>query len=51
MDLLLTGQPAAWNEQILRRCKEVIEHRYTPRLFQQGNVDFQFTRGYLGVSL
>jgi altronate dehydratase len=51
MDLLLGSNPAAWNEQILQLCKEVIEHRYTPRLFQQGNVDFQFTRGYFGVSL
>jgi altronate dehydratase len=51
MDLLLNGEPGTWNEHILQRCKDVIEHRYTPRLFQQGNVDFQFTRGFLGVSL
>jgi altronate dehydratase len=51
LDLSLTGNPTAWTEQILDRCKQVIEHSYTPRLFQQGNVDFQFTRGLLGVSL
>jgi altronate dehydratase len=51
LDLLLTGNPSNWNDQILESCKQVIEHNYTPRLFQQGNVDFQFTRGLLGVSL
>ncbi|MEW9670120.1 UxaA family hydrolase [Ammoniphilus sp. 3BR4] len=51
LDLLLTGDPTAWTEQILERCKQTMEHSYTPRLYQQGNVDFQFTRGFLGVSL
>lgn len=51
LDLLLNGVPDNWVSQILERCKEVIEHNYTPRLFEQGNVDFQFTRGFLGVSL
>jgi altronate dehydratase len=51
LDLLLTGNPDAWTDQILERCKQIIEHSYTPRLYQQGNVDFQLTRGFLGVSL
>jgi altronate dehydratase len=51
LDLLLTGNPAAWTGQILESCKQIMEHNYTPRLFQQGNVDFQLTRGFLGVSL
>lgn len=51
LDLLLTGNPAAWSNQILESCKQIIEHSYTPRLYQQGNVDFQLTRGLLGVSL
>lgn len=51
LDLLLSGDPAAWIDQILERCKAVIEHDYAPRLYQQGNIDFQFTRGLLGVSL
>lgn len=51
LDLLLAGEPAAWNEQILDLCQRVIEHRYAPKLYQQGNIDFQFTRGLLGVSL
>ncbi|MFE5320292.1 UxaA family hydrolase [Paenibacillus sp. NPDC056579] len=51
LDLLLTGAPSAWNEQILESCKQVLEHSYTPRLYRQGNIDFQLTRGFLGVSL
>lgn len=51
LDLLLDGAPATWNEQILRLVKQVIEHDYAPKLYQQGNIDFQFTRGLLGVSL
>ena len=39
LDLLLTGNPAGWIDQILERCKQVIEHSYTSQLYQQGNVD------------
>ncbi|MDD9268367.1 UxaA family hydrolase [Paenibacillus sp. GCM10023248] len=51
LDLPLMGDPNAWTHQILERCKQIIEHTYTPRLYERGNVDFQLTRGYLGVSL
>jgi altronate dehydratase len=51
LDLFLTGDPASWTDRILERCKQTIEHSYTPRLYQQGNIDFQFTRGFLGISL
>ncbi len=51
VDMLLTGDPSTWNDQILALCKQVLEHNYTPRTYRQGNVDFQFTRGLLGVSL
>jgi hypothetical protein len=51
LDLLLTGDATDWIDQILARGQQVIEHRYTPRLYQQGNIDFQFTRGLLGVTL
>lgn len=51
LDLLLIGDPASWTEQILQRCKMIMEHQYIPRLFHQGNIDFQLTRGHWGVSL
>lgn len=51
LDLLLTADPTDWIDQILEQCQQVIEHTYAPRLYQQGNIDFQFTRGLLGVTL
>jgi altronate dehydratase len=51
LDLKLEGNPTAWTDQILELCKQVFEHQYVPRLYEQGNVDFQFTRGLFGVSL
>jgi len=51
LDLLLDGAPAQWNEQLLALVKQVVEQEYAPKLYQQGNIDFQFTRGLLGVSL
>ncbi|REE70548.1 altronate dehydratase [Paenibacillus taihuensis] len=51
VDLVLSGSPALWTNQILELSKQVLEHTYAPRLYQQGNTDFQLTRGFLGVSL
>ncbi len=51
MDLLLSGDPAGWPGEILKLVTEVAAHRYAPRLYQLGNVDFQVTRGLLGVSM
>ena len=36
---------------ILERLLQVASRDYTPKLFAQGNTDFQITRGLLGVSL
>lgn len=51
LDLILAGDPARWADQILERVMEVIAHDYVPKLDQQGNIDFQITRGLLGISL
>jgi hypothetical protein len=51
IDLFLEGNPLSWSEQILQRIIDVASRHYTPKLFAQGNSDFQFTRGLLGVSL
>ncbi|MDC3416219.1 UxaA family hydrolase [Aquibacillus salsiterrae] len=51
LDLFLTGDPTTWIAAILNRCKDTLEYRYTPKLFKHGNIDFQLTRGFLGVSL
>ncbi|KRE98507.1 altronate hydrolase [Paenibacillus sp. Soil766] len=51
IDLELTGNPSLWGNQILERSKQILEHTYVPSLYKQGNIDFQMTRGLLGVSL
>jgi altronate dehydratase len=51
LDLSLNGDPTTWLDQILRRMLDIITHQYIPKLYQQGNFDFQITRGLLGVSL
>jgi altronate dehydratase len=51
LDMLLTGTPQAWPAQIYARIAAVAAKRYAPRLHQLGNIDFQVTRGLLGVSM
>jgi altronate dehydratase len=51
IDLLLETDPARATDSILALLADVIAHNYTPRLTQQGNIDFQITRGLLGISL
>ena len=51
MDLHLTGDPAGWPSAILALIADVAGRRYAPRLYQLGNIDFQVTRGLLGVSM
>jgi altronate dehydratase len=51
LDLVLSGDPATWLDQLAGRILGVASRNYTPRLTAQGNTDFQFTRGLLGVSM
>ncbi|MGI9049781.1 MAG: UxaA family hydrolase [Rubrobacteraceae bacterium] len=51
LDLLLTGDPSLWTDAMLCTVLDVASRRYTPKLFAQGNIGFQFTRGLLGVSM
>ncbi len=51
LDLLLTGDPAGWADQLLALVLRVAGRDYTPRAAAGGNTDFQFTRGLLGVSM
>jgi hypothetical protein len=45
------GEPGGHYEALLDAVCRVLSREYTPRLFGQGNVDFQLTRGHLGLSL
>jgi hypothetical protein len=51
LDVLLEDDPSSWADQMLRAVAAVASREYTPRLFEAGNTDFQFTRGLLGVSM
>lgn len=51
LDLRLNDDPTDWPEQILRFAGRVISGEYLPKSSQQGNIDFQITRGLLGISL
>jgi altronate dehydratase len=51
LDLLLDGAPAAWAAQMLARLSDLAAHRYTPQRMRIGNIDFQITRGLMGISL
>lgn len=50
-DLPLAGDPAGWPEQMLAKIASVLAGEYVPLALQQGNIDFQLSRGETGVSL
>ena len=51
LDLWLDGPADQWPTAILERIAAVAGHTYAPQLYQLGNIDFQVTRGLLGVSM
>ncbi|MFI5400261.1 MAG: UxaA family hydrolase, partial [SAR324 cluster bacterium] len=53
LDLVLDANaaPEAVAAQLLETLCQVLSRQYTPRMFAQGNTDFQMTRGLLGVSM
>nr|MBA3790109.1 UxaA family hydrolase [Rubrobacter sp.] len=51
LDVLLEGDTSGWAERLLDSVAAVASREYTPKLFEAGNTDFQFTRGLLGVSM
>jgi hypothetical protein len=51
LDLILSGDTAQWPAAVLQQVAAVANHRYTPKLYTLGNIDFQVTRGLLGVSM
>jgi hypothetical protein len=51
MDLVLDGGAQVWPQVIVDLVADVLSQRYAVKANQVGNIDFQFTRGLLGVSL
>ncbi len=50
LDLPLDGPSEAWAGMMLTRLADLLNRRYVPRTLVQQHVDFQLTRGLLGVS-
>ena len=51
LDVILEEDVSGWTGQMLEAVAAVASREYTPKLFEAGNTDFQFTRGLLGVSM
>ena len=51
LDLILDGDPEHWSPEILHLLIETFSSGYSPRSFEQGNVDFQISRGSMGITL
>jgi altronate dehydratase len=51
IDLVLEGNPAEWLDALAQALIGVASRTVTPKAVRQGNIDFQFTRGLLGVSM
>jgi hypothetical protein len=50
-DLVLAGTRTRWPNALLEQVVNVAAGAYAPKLYLLGNVDFQITRGLLGVSM
>ena len=50
MDLMLDDD-APWTETVLPLVLSVASRTYVPKLYEQGNTDFQVSRGLLGISM
>ncbi len=50
LDLTLAGNPAGWADAILLALADALNRSATPSSIEAGLVDFQLTRGLLGVS-
>ena len=51
MDLLLGDDPAGWADEMAALLAATLGRSHRPKASQVGNIDFQFTRGLLGVSM
>ena len=51
MDAMLAGDPTAWPQKLADLLAQTLARQLQPKSMHTGNIDFQFTRGLLGVSL
>ena len=51
MDAVLENDPSSWPQEMATLLTETLSGNHQPKAMRAGNVEFQFTRGLLGVSL
>ena len=51
MDAVLEGDPESWPQFLADLLAQTLGGQLQPKAMRAGNIDFQFTRGLLGVSL
>ena len=51
MDAVLEGDPESWPQILADLLARTLGGQLQPKAMLAGNIDFQFTRGLLGVSL
>jgi altronate dehydratase len=51
LDLILTPESTTWTAQLMHLICQTAAQTHTPKVVDQGNLDFQITRGLLGVSM
>jgi hypothetical protein len=51
MDAVLGRDPEAWPQLLADLLAQTLGGQLQPKAMRAGNIDFQFTRGLLGVSL
>ncbi|MGB5048086.1 MAG: UxaA family hydrolase [Caldilineaceae bacterium] len=51
MDAVLGDDPAGWPQEMADLLAATLGRTHRPKAAQVGNIDFQFTRGLLGVSM
>ena len=49
-DMRLSGDPGAWPQQILDLAARTLAGDYQPQSIVHKHIDFQLTRGLLGIS-
>ena len=51
MDAVLESDPGSWPQSLAELLTQTLAGKRQPKAMRAGNIDFQFTRGLLGVSL
>ncbi|MEM7131478.1 MAG: UxaA family hydrolase [Chloroflexota bacterium] len=49
-DLVLDDEPSRWFQQLVEMVNQVVSGKQQPKALMQKNIDFQLTRGWLGIS-